>query len=146
MLAIAALLAIRHPIYRAFIASAETPPVKPQKNSISSCSGTAPIASPEQPSSPGGPKRHSVTLSWNASPPSSGSPGDAVTGYYVYRSQASQTYADGDRLNSLPLVGTRCSDATVGPGKTYYYVVKAVTEKGAQSVVSKEIKAVIPLP
>jgi hypothetical protein len=92
------------------------------------------------------PHPHSVTLSWNATVPASNAPRDAIKGYYVYRSLASHTYAESDRISPTPLRGTRCVDTTVEPRKTYFYVVKAVTEGGAQSGSSSEIKAVVPFP
>jgi chitodextrinase len=64
----------------------------------------------------------------------------------VFRSLKSKSYAESDRINKFPLTGTQCVDATVAPKTTYYYVVKAVAQSGVQSVVSEEIKAVIPLP
>jgi hypothetical protein len=119
--------------------------VKPQpKAMIPSCSGDLSAPAPTQ--VPGGPKQHSVTLSWNASVPSSTSPRDAITGYYVFRSLKSKSYAERDQINKFPLTGTQCLDATVVPKTTYYYVVKAVAQSGVQSVVSQEIKAVIPFP
>jgi len=123
-------------------AKAGRTPAEQETDSIPLCSGgTFPQAPPA-----GGSKRHSVTLSWATSVPVSNSPRDAIKGYYVYRSQRSQTYADHNRLNSVPLMGTRCLDPAVEPRATYYYVVKAVAEGGAQSAASKEIKAVIPFP
>lgn len=89
---------------------------------------------------------HSVTLSWNASLPKSAAPQDAIQGYYVYRSLTSRGYADSGRLNSSPLAGTRCLDASVDPQATYFYAVKAVTQGGAESDFSSEVKAVIPFP
>ena len=107
------------------------------------CSGVS-LAEPTPSQSPS--KRHSVTLSWDPSIPVSHSPADAIKGYYVYRSQMSGKYGESNRINPLPLIGTRCLDTAVEPRATYYYVVRTVTESGAQSVVSKEIKAVIPSP
>jgi len=89
---------------------------------------------------------HSVTLSWNASVAKSASKLDAVEGYYVYRSLASQTYTENNRINSSPLPGTTCVDTDVQPGEIYYYAVKAVAVGGAKSDFSKEAKAKIPLP
>jgi hypothetical protein len=90
------------------------------------------------------PHQHSVTLSWNAAVSASHSPRDAIQGYYVYRSLASHTYGEGNRLSESPLRETRCVDNAVEPRKTYYYVVKSVTEGGRRSAFSVEIKAVIP--
>jgi hypothetical protein len=147
VLGVAAILTIRPMASGASTASAGAAPVqmKPQANSIPSCSGDSPGSS-GQPPPAGGSKQHSVTLSWNPSVPVSDSPGDAIKGYYVYRSQTSQKYADGNRITVLPLIGTGCLDTTVQPRATYYYVVKAITESGKQSLVSREIKAVIPFP
>ncbi len=95
---------------------------------------------------PGSAHPHSVTLSWNAAVAASNSPRDAIKGYYVYRSSASHTYAESDRINESPLQGTRCVDTAVEARKTYFYIVKAVTEAGKQSRASIEIKAVVPFP
>jgi hypothetical protein len=119
-------------------------PAKPQPEAIPSCSGDLSVPAPMQ--VPGGPKLHSVTLSWNASVPKSASPKDAIRGYYVFRSVKSQSYTEADRISKLPLAGTQCVDATVVPKTTYYYVAKAVAQSGVQSGVSQEIKAVIPFP
>jgi hypothetical protein len=89
---------------------------------------------------------HSVRLSWNAALPASNSPRDAIKGYYVYRSLASHTYAEGNRISESLVRGTQCVDTTVDPQKTYFYVVKAVTEGGEQSGSSIEIRAVVPSP
>ncbi len=91
-------------------------------------------------------RRHSVTLSWNASAPASKSPGDAIKGYRVYRSSKSHVYSENDRISQTLLSGTRCVDASVEAGKTYYYIVKAVNGKGKQSVASSEIAAKVPSP
>jgi hypothetical protein len=146
IIGLVAILTIRHAAQIAgpgsSSAQAGDGPVKQQTNAVPSCSGDLPA--PVSP--PGSSKRHSVTLSWNASVPVSGSPQDAIQGYYVYRSQISQTYHDTDRITSLPLIGTQCLDATVQSRTTYYYVVRAVAKSGAQSAASGEIKAVIPFP
>jgi hypothetical protein len=89
---------------------------------------------------------HSVTLSWYPVFPKSTSPRDAIKGYYVYRSLTSQTYPENTRISEAPLRGTRCVDTNVEPRKTYFYVVKAVTEAGKQSGSSAEIQAVVPFP
>jgi len=87
-----------------------------------------------------------VTLSWNAVVPASSAPRDAIKGYNVYRSLTSHTYSESNRISGSPLQGTQCVDATVGPRKTYFYVVKAVTQGGEQSGSSAEIKAEVPFP
>ena len=127
----------------ASVGGAET---KSVANLIPSCSGDSSDSFSGRALPQGSQKPHSVTLSWNASVPVSNSPKDAIRGYHVYRSQTSQAYVDRDKINSSPLIGTRCLDTAVQPRATYYYVVKAVAESGAESVVSKEIKAVIPFP
>lgn len=125
-------------------AKAEGAQAAVRTDSIPSCSSRPSGGHAAAPQS--GAKPHSVTLSWKASAPASGAPGDTITGYDVYRSQTSQDYADSKPINSIPLTGTQCVDTTVEPRATYYYVIKAVAKSGAQSVVSKEIKAVIPFP
>jgi hypothetical protein len=105
-----------------------------------SMSPSAGDAAPQVNSNP-----HSVTLSWNASVAKSTSKLDAIQGYYVYRSLASQTYTENNRINSSPLPGTACVDTDVHPGETYFYAVKAAVS-GAKSDFSKEAKARIPLP
>jgi hypothetical protein len=124
-------------------ANAEGGKAAVRTDSIPSCSS---LSSGGHAAAPGGAKPHSVTLSWKASAPASGAPGDTIEGYDVYRSQESQDYANRKPINSTPLNGTQCVDTTVEPRATYYYVIKAVAKSGAQSVVSKEIKAVIPFP
>lgn len=89
---------------------------------------------------------HSVTLTWNASVPASASPGDAVTGYYVYRTSSSQpTFSESDRMNVIPIQGTRCIDLTVESKRTYSYSVRAVAGN-AQSGYSRPILVSIPSP
>ena len=90
--------------------------------------------------------RHSVTLSWNASVANSTSKLEAIQGYSVYRSLASRTYTENNRINSSPLPGTACVDSDVQPGETYFYAVRAVTVSGVKSDFSKEAKAKIPSP
>jgi hypothetical protein len=145
IMGVLAILAVRHIAPGTFTASAGTAKAKPQ-NSIPSCNGDSAPSSPGHTAPSGSSKPHSVALSWNASLPISNSPADAIKGYYVYRSLTSQQYADTDRMSLLPLIGTQCVDTTVAPRTTYYYVVKAVTESGKQSLVSSEIKAVVPFP
>jgi len=64
----------------------------------------------------------------------------------VYRSQKPHMYDESNRISDSTLRGTRCVDTNVEPRKTYFYVVKAVTEGGKQSGSSIEIKAVVPSP
>lgn len=116
----------------------------PQPVEIPLCTGTgsSAVSAPSR----ANPHPHSVTLSWNAAVPASKSPQDAIKGYYVYRSPASQTYADGTRISQTPVKGTRCIDINVEARTTYFYVVRAVTDGGKQSGSSLEIKAVVPFP
>jgi|GEM_PF-2977747 len=92
------------------------------------------------------PSHHSVTLSWKASVPVSKLPQDAVKGYYVYRSRTSHKHTLGDRMNAQPIAETGCVDRAVKPHTTYFYSVRALSQSGAQSVFSREVKAVVPLP
>ena len=84
------------------------------------------------------PKAHSVTLTWNASPPSKDF---TVAGYNIYRgTKAGGPYAKiASRVSGLTYV-----DHTVGRRKAYFYVVTAVDQRGRESKFSQEIKAVIP--
>jgi hypothetical protein len=111
-----------------------------------SCTGISSSASAGQSSSQLNPDPHFVTLSWKAAVPASNSPWDAIKGYYVYRSLTSHTYPENARISEAPLPGTRCIDTDVEPRKTYFYVVKSVTESGKQSPSSIEIRAVVPSP
>jgi hypothetical protein len=90
------------------------------------------------------PDLHFVTLSWKAAVSASNSRRDAIKGYYVYRSLTSHTYPESARISESLLTGTRCTDTDIEPRKTYYYVVKSVTESGKQSASSIEIRAVVP--
>ena len=127
----------------AFHPGPERTQAKLQADPIPSCSGDLSAPAAEVPA---GSKPHSVTLTWKPSVPISTSPRDGIRGYYVFRSLKSGAYTDRDRISILPLAGTRCIDATVKPRNTYYYVVKSLAENSAESVVSAEIKAVIPFP
>jgi hypothetical protein len=119
---------------------------KAQSESIPPCDATSPASAPGPGRPQNGMNPHSVSLSWTASTPVSKSHRDSIKGYVVYRSQKSQEYSGNNRINLIPLTGTRCVDSTVQAGSTYFYVIKAVAESGSQSVVSKEITAVIPSP
>jgi|SRR5271155_1134852 len=110
---------------------------------VPSCTGSS---TPGQARSDPDHPHHSVTLSWNAAVPSSNLAGDAIKGYYVYRSVSSQSYSESNRVSKSPVRGTRCVDTAVEPRTTYFYVVKALTEGGAQSGYSMEIRAVVPFP
>jgi len=83
---------------------------------------------------PPGPQ-HTVTLTWKAST-------TAGVGYNVYRRGSSGSV----KLNSAPLATTTYVDKTVQAGQTYYYVAKAVTTNGSESIASNEVKVTIPSP
>jgi fibronectin type 3 domain-containing protein len=72
-----------------------------------------------------------VILSWKASAPADAKHA-AADGYCIYRGTER-----GDRslvlVNHVPFPGTSCTDDTVQNGKTYYYKVKAISEKGTPS-------------
>jgi fibronectin type 3 domain-containing protein len=79
---------------------------------------------------------HFVTLNWGASSTS------GVVGYYVYRSTTSGgSYA---RLTSSTLAAVKYTDGSVSGGKTYYYVVTAVSSTGAESSYSGQVTANVP--
>jgi hypothetical protein len=118
----------------------------PQPEDIPLCNGASYGSSAGHAFAPAATHPHSVTLSWNVAVPVSNSPRDAIKGYYVYRSLTSYTYAESTRMSESPLRRTRCVDTSVESRKTYFYVVKAVTEGGKQSGSSIEIKAVVPFP
>jgi len=82
-----------------------------------------------------GDKKHSVTLHWDPST-------STVAGYNVYR--RNKRGGPYKRLNASPVQGTSYIDSTVLAGRKYYYVVKSVTAKNVESIVSNEISAVIP--
>jgi len=110
------------------------------------CSGSQPASSGGKTSAQGDSHPHSVTLSWNAATPGSKSPGDAIKGYYVYRSSKSHSYTEKNRISVALLPDTRCVDSTVEPGKVYFYTVKAISRSGQPSPLSAEVKAVVPSP
>jgi fibronectin type 3 domain-containing protein len=77
----------------------------------------------------------SATLSWN---PSS----SVVSGYHVYSSLVSGgPYA---KLTPVPTLTTNYSDTSVQSGRTYYYVVTAVSASSVESFYSNQATAVIP--
>src|SRR6266851_4066111 len=79
---------------------------------------------------------HSVSLSWLASSSS------GVAGYYVYRSTVSgSSYT---RITSSALSALKYTDGSVTSGKTYYYVVTAVTSSGTESAHSGQVDAIVP--
>jgi hypothetical protein len=78
---------------------------------------------------------HKVTLSWKSSRPADSKHGAAV-GYCVYRGPSAKPPYTA-LLNASPLVGTSCVDDSVESGQKYYYVVRAISAKGAASDVTK---------
>jgi fibronectin type 3 domain-containing protein len=82
--------------------------------------------------------RHSVTLTWQAPPPTTGV---SVVGYNVYR----RAQSDATRIKVASRVtGTDYEDQLVVSGHTYFYVVTAVDQSGRESRFSGEIQATIP--
>jgi hypothetical protein len=83
-------------------------------------------------SSPG---KRRVVLRWQASTTPN-------VRYNVYRGAYGRVHPD--KLNSQPIEGTTFTDTTVASGQAYWYVVKAVNEKGEESQESNETSATIP--
>jgi len=81
---------------------------------------------------------HAVDLTWSASTTST------VVGYKVYRgSQSGGPYA---LLTTSAVSGSTYTDNSVQSGQTYYYAVSAVDASGAESALSNEATAAIPIP
>ena len=80
-------------------------------------------------------KRHTVTLTWKASP-------SRVAGYNVYRKTAAQS--DYRKINSSLVDGVTYKDNTVESGATYHYAVRAVDAQGRESVNSTEFTITVP--
>ena len=83
-------------------------------------------------------RHHTIHLAWH--PPAHSR--DPVAGYNVYRS------SDGgksfSKLNSSPVTKPRYDDARLRPGTTYFYFVKSVDKKGAESKASNTIRLRVP--
>jgi K319-like protein/Big-like domain-containing protein len=79
----------------------------------------------------------SVTLAWDANTDPN------LAGYRVYRSQQSGVYSSS--LNGALLTAASFTDSTVQAGRTYYYVVTAISTTGLESGYSGEAQAIIPL-
>ncbi|HEY6388523.1 MAG TPA: hypothetical protein VIX91_22825 [Candidatus Acidoferrum sp.] len=80
-------------------------------------------------------KTHTVTLTWKASR-------SKVAGYNVYRTTTrGYNYL---RINNYIIYDIRYLDDTVISGETYFYVARAVDDRGYESVNSNETSAVIP--
>jgi len=89
-------------------------------------------------------KPHRVTLSWLPSTPSSTTGQDSVSGYNVYRRNASSIRYI--RLNSDPVPDTLYVDNSVRSGETYSYQTTAVNYGGIESAPSNQVKVTIPYP
>ena len=89
------------------------------------------------------PGSHTVKLSWNASVPLSASAADKVIGYIVYRSTIANDMGVLP-LNIRRLIDTTCVDMHVSPGVIYYYVIRAVSARGAVSAPSNAVRVEIP--
>lgn len=85
-------------------------------------------------------KLHSVRLWWTASIPASNSLADAIEGYNIYRRGPGTEY---EKINIDLFSGTSCIDDLVEAGRIYYYETRAVSENGAVSKPSLEVKVVI---
>lgn len=81
--------------------------------------------------------KHSVSISWDASP----SPNVAY--YKVYRATVNRGPYD---LVGTNITSTAYVDSTVQPGVAYYYVTTTVSTVGLESAFSNEFKCVIPTP
>jgi fibronectin type 3 domain-containing protein len=77
---------------------------------------------------------HNVALTWKAPPIGT------ITGYNVYRGTASGVYTT--PLNATPVTGLAYTDTTALAGKSYFYIVKAISN-GVESAASNEVKASI---
>lgn len=85
---------------------------------------------------------HRVILSWKASDPEDAKHA-AAAGYCVYRG-TDRKRPPTELLNRFPFSGNKCADDAVENGKKYYYLVRAVSDKGATSVASGPTRAAIP--
>jgi hypothetical protein len=78
---------------------------------------------------------HSVTLSWTPST-------STVAGYNVYRSAVSG--GPYSKLDSSVVATDGFVDSNVQAGQTYYFVVRAVTGAGVESVDSTQVSVTVP--
>jgi hypothetical protein len=83
---------------------------------------------------------YSVLLSWGPSIPATKLPRDKITGYNVYRSQASH---DSQPQQITFCTGTTYTDPKVKLGTVYFYVVRGLSAV-ARSDPSNEARAEIP--
>jgi Abnormal spindle-like microcephaly-assoc'd, ASPM-SPD-2-Hydin len=83
----------------------------------------------------GSSSRHRVVLQWKPST-------SIVSGYNIYRGTSSG--GPYSKINPDLNLSTSFVDDSVQSGKTYFYVLKAVNGKGAQSQYSSQVKATVP--
>lgn len=83
-----------------------------------------------------------MILSWKASAPADANHAAAL-GYCVYRG-TDRNGPPTELLNRFPFSGNKCADDLVENGKKYYYLVRAVSDKGAISIASGTARATIP--
>jgi len=82
----------------------------------------------------------SVSLAWDPSPETN------IAGYNVYRSEQAGAFS-GLPVNGAALVqATTYADHTVQAGRTYYYVVTAVSTSGEESAYSNQVQTTPPAP
>jgi hypothetical protein len=81
------------------------------------------------------PQKRTVVLRWQAST-------TPIVRYNVYRGPWSGIYPD--KLNSAPIDGTTFTDTTAVSGQTYWYVVRAINNKGELSSESNETVVTVP--
>ena len=79
---------------------------------------------------------HTVALTWTASVSTD------IVGYNIYRSTV--TGGPYSILDSAPVAADAYTDSTAHSGQTYFYVVRAVSNTGTESVNSSEVQAIIP--
>ena len=79
--------------------------------------------------------QHAVTLAWRAT-------SSAVAGYNIYRGVAPKgPYA---KMNTAPHPAPTYTDASVQPGRTYFYMTTAVDKKGRESKFSNQVQVTLP--
>jgi hypothetical protein len=84
---------------------------------------------------------HRVVLTWKAG--LADTKHDPAVGYCIYRGTKPHDPAP-QLISPMAFPGTSCTDDWVLNGQKYYYVVRAISAKGAHSVVSREAPAAIP--
>lgn len=81
-------------------------------------------------------KQHSVSLNWTLSSSTS------VIGYNIYR--GTQPGGPYSKVNASLQTGTSYADSDVVAGRTYFYVVTAISGNNLESDYSKEVQASVP--